>query len=76
LIAGEIPDRIIYGGTVAPRFSLAAQPGYTPANDPLKAHSWRRRRNQKTKAGATLKPGNTGAFASNNSLPLHFPFTG
>jgi hypothetical protein len=31
---------------------------------------------QNTKAGAKLKPGNTGAFASNSSLPLHFPFTG
>ena len=33
------------------------------------------RRGQKTKAGAKLKPGNTGTLASNNSLPLHFPFT-
>jgi hypothetical protein len=48
-----------------------------PLADWNRKHSLRKiRENQKTKAGAALKPGSTGAFASKSSLPLHLPSTG
>jgi hypothetical protein len=56
----------------ASRHAARDSPGTSNPGEGCLAES----RNQKTKAGARLKPGSTGAFASNSSRPLHLPFTG
>jgi hypothetical protein len=70
----ENPGQVVFLALPPPYYAPRAI-RYVPATREARMPE-KVRKNQKTKAGAKLKPGKTGAFASNNSLPLHLPFTG